>query len=82
MSLMFYDGQIITTGTKKGKEYLSSHPGILASFEGHFLYGKHNNICYYCFSHVVLVLFYTGDLTERLAKLIQPLEERLAHPLE
>ena len=39
-TMMFVDGQTITVGSTKGKEFLLSHPAILSSFNTFFLYGK------------------------------------------
>ena len=41
MAAMYYmNGEIMTVGTKKGKDYLTSHPAILSTFQAKFLYGK------------------------------------------
>ena len=41
MAAMYYlNGELVTVGSKKGKDYLTSHPAILATFQAKFLYGK------------------------------------------
>ena len=41
MAAMYYmNGEIMTVGMKKGKDYLTSHPAILSTFQAKVLYGK------------------------------------------
>ncbi len=40
-TMMFVDGQVITVGTPKGKNFLQTHPAIVSSFNSYFLYGEH-----------------------------------------
>ena len=37
-SMYYFDGEIVTVGTTKGKAYLNSHPAILAAYQAEFLY--------------------------------------------
>ncbi len=40
-TLMVFDGQTITVGSTKGKQFLHSHPAILSSFNAYFHYGNY-----------------------------------------
>ncbi len=38
-TMLFVDGQVITVGTPKGKNFLQTHPAIVSSFNAYFQYG-------------------------------------------